>query len=153
MPKEGQPIDDWDEMVNIFNVKKFCNTVEETGARWAAVSKAGNPDAVIAMNSGADKMVYVFKEQDYLAGDIGDLSLLPSASTIDGKQWHALLWLDCFWAHMGKPGPIDPPRFSDEELAAYINACHKEGGGVTLNSFIRTKSAANLVKDGQEALE
>ena len=211
MPKKGQPIDDWDEMVNVFNVKQFCNEVEETGAgwlifpfgqnnsyycspnpvlekllpghctkrdlmkeiaeelkikgikliaylpsetdsaveeirnafgwdlhpsdkskfqkiymefirvwaerygklisgwwfdgcydaymhshlrtrewsnkrfdyaRWAAVSKAGNPDAVIAMNSGADKMVYVFKEQDYLAGEVGDLSLLPGASTL-----------------------------------------------------------------------
>ena len=101
-------------------------------SEWSAAARAGNPDAVVAMNPGVG-MTYVFKEQDYIAGEVNDLSYLPENALINGMQWHALTWIDCFWGHTEKPGPIVPPRFGDEELLAYVSACHRVGGAVTLN--------------------
>jgi len=51
----------------------------------------------------------------------------------DGKQWHSLVWLDCFWFHTDPEKPIPPPRFFDAELHDYLYTRHRNGGGVTLN--------------------
>ena len=101
-------------------------------SEWSAAARAGNPDAVVAMNPGVG-MTYVFKEQDYIAGEVNDLSYLPENALINGMQWHALTWIDCFWGHTEKPVPIVPPRFADEELLTYVETCHRIGGAVTLN--------------------
>lgn len=100
---------------------------------WSSAAKAGNPYAVVALNPGADAMEYVFREQDYVAGEVNDLKPLPDGPLIDGMQWHALTWMDCFWMHGEKPGLIAPPRFTDDELYDYVAACRRIGGGVTLN--------------------
>jgi hypothetical protein len=102
-------------------------------AAWASATKAGNPNAVVALNPGADAMGYAFREQDYLAGEVNDLKRLPDGPLVDGLQWHALTWIDCFWMHAERPGPIAPPRFTDDELYEYVAACRRQGGGVTLN--------------------
>lgn len=102
-------------------------------ARWSAAAMAGNPDAVVALNPGADAMGYAFKEQDYLGGEANDLKRLPAGPLVDGMQWHALIWMDCFWIHGSEPGPIAPPRFSEDEMYAYVKACRSRGGAVTWN--------------------
>ena len=105
-------------------------------AEWAAASRAGNPNAVIAMNFGVDDR-YPFREQDYLAGECNDLTAHKcETALVDGMQWHALLWIDCCWIHAKCPGPIDPPRFSLDDLHAFVQGAHTNGGGVTLNAGI-----------------
>jgi Alpha-L-fucosidase. len=118
--------------------KGFCRTHEWNNSRfnyteWADAAKAGNPDAVIAMCTGAEALGYVSKEQEYIAGEVNTLNHIPTGPLKDGIQWHTLIWLDCFWMHAKKTGPIEPPRFTDEELLNYIKTCNSYGGGVTLN--------------------
>lgn len=101
-------------------------------SRFSAAARAGNPKALIAMCPGANSYKCVFPEiEDYLAGE-GKNLVLPEKQLIYGLQWHSLIWIDCFWAHE-KEGEIEPPRFSDDELANYINQCNDKNGAVTLN--------------------
>lgn len=101
--------------------------------RWQAAARAGNPDAVIAMCPGAETMEYVFKEQDYLAGEANTLNHQNDGPLIDGMQWHCLIWLDCFWMHSKEPGEIVPPRFTDEEVIGFMLRCKAQNGAVTWN--------------------
>ncbi|MFD2331734.1 alpha-L-fucosidase [Cohnella sp. GCM10020058] len=103
-------------------------------ASWAGAAKAGNPAAVVSMNPGADEMGYAFAEQDYLGGEANDLKQLPTGPLVDGMQWQALVWMDCFWMHdRDAEGTIPPPRFTEDEMYAYTAACRRQGGAVTWN--------------------
>jgi alpha-L-fucosidase len=113
---------EWDN--SRFDIKAFAEAV-----------RAGKPGVPFAMNNGVndEKHEYCFPEEDYMAGEANKLTVRPTGPLQDGKQWHGYVWLDCFWAHQGLPKPIIPPRFSDDELFDYVNTCHRNGGGVTLN--------------------
>jgi len=106
-------------------------------AEWFASTRAGNSLAIVAMNSGVakDRHTCVFPEkEDYLAGESNDLLIRPGdVKGQDGKQWHGLVWLDCFWGHFEKPGMIAAPRFTDDQLLDYLNECRSHAGGVTFN--------------------
>lgn len=135
----GTLIDGWwyDGCYNSYE-KDFLRTQGWSNERFdyedfKAASCAGNPDAVIAMCPGAEKMKYAFREQDYLAGEANTLNHKPEAALIDGMQWHCLVWLDCKWGHWEKAGKIEAPRFTDEELWSFYDGCHSVGGAVTWN--------------------
>ena len=118
--------------------KPFLRTREWSNRRfdineWLASVKAGNPESVVAMNTGANNFELLFPYLDYLAGETNDLKTVPQGPLYNGAQWQALTYLDCLWGHVKVVGPIKPPRFSDEELFAWILACHIRGGAVTLN--------------------
>ncbi|ABX41164.1 hypothetical protein [Lachnoclostridium phytofermentans] len=101
--------------------------------RWQMAARDGNPDAVIAMCPGAEDMRYVFRDQDYLAGEANTLNHLNEGPLIDGMQWHCLVWLDCFWMHGKEPGEIVPPRFSDQEVTDFALQCQQQKGAITWN--------------------
>lgn len=135
----GSLIDGWwyDGCYNSME-KDFLRTQGWTNERfdyaeWKAVSCAGNPESVIAMCPGAEKMQYAFMEQDYLAGEANTLNHKPESPLIDGMQWHCLIWLDCKWGHVEKPGKIESPRFTDEELWNFYDGCRQVKGAVTWN--------------------
>lgn len=101
--------------------------------RFASAARSGNPAALISMCPGANSFRCVFPEiEDYLAGEANNLAVRPVGPLLYGLQWHALVWIDCFWAHE-KAGEMDPPRFFDVELLNYLFHCRGAGGGVTLN--------------------
>jgi hypothetical protein len=118
---------------------------------WFKAARAGNPDAIVAFNdgsfcSGIEKPVTPL--QDYLSGEVEELidgkirlgqgenapRYLPKARFVEGTtcQWHALVPIDCPWAYY-KPGPMPPPKYSDEELFRFVKSCRVAGGAVTLN--------------------
>jgi hypothetical protein len=101
--------------------------------KWVACAKAGNHDALVAFNNGVGSFLPICASQDYTAGEANDLSYLPSGRMNSYTQWHALTYLDCFWGHTEQVGAIEPPRFSDEELFAYVKKCREKKGAVTLN--------------------
>ena len=118
---------------------------------WFAAARAGNPDAAVAFNDGSlcigsDQAVTPL--EDYLSGEIDVLVdgkvrfgrqatppvFMPKSRFVEGTtvQWHGLLPIDCNWMHSG-PGPMPPPRYSDEELFRFVKAVKAVGGAVTLN--------------------
>jgi len=100
---------------------------------WGEAVRAGNPDSVYALNPGANTFQYVSEDEGFLAGEANDLRVRPGRPLIGDKQWHSLVWIDCFWVHTTPGQTIDAPRFFDLELHDYLHACHANGGGVTLN--------------------
>lgn len=100
---------------------------------WGEAVRAGNPASIYALNPGANTFQYVSEDEGYLAGEANDLRVRPGRPLIGDKQWHALTWIDCFWMHKDPGSPIDAPRYFDAELHAYLDACHRNGGAVTLN--------------------
>ena len=103
---------------------------------WFNAARVGNPNAIISMNSGVqhEKHIPVYADEDYLGGESNDLSVRPADGPLqDGIQWHGLVWIDCFWGHFEKPGTIESPRFTDEQLRDYLQTCWQHQGGVTFN--------------------
>ncbi len=118
---------------------------------WTEASRAGNPDAVIAYNDGSfciGQTQPLTPLQDYLSGEAevlrdGKIRLgraedaplyLPESRFVPGTQcqWHALAFIDCFWGH-SKPGPMEPPLYSDADLLSLLRSCRSVGGAVTFN--------------------
>ena len=116
--------------------KKWLRTRDWSNKRfekkdWIDTVKAGSPDRIFAMCTGANKMEYVFEEEEYLAGESsGDRE--PWEYQEDKKQWHCLFWLDCPWVHT-RVGEMEPPKFSDEYLIGYVKRCLAAKGAVTMN--------------------
>ena len=122
---------------------------------WFAAARAGNPDALIALNDGSfctGKTDPVTPLQDYLSGEVNDLKdgqiqlgwagderplYRPTGRFAPGTevQWHALVPVDCAWGHE-TPGPMEPPRYPDADLFAFVRQCTDVGGAVTLNAGI-----------------
>jgi alpha-L-fucosidase len=108
-----------------------CDRFEGSG--WGEAVRAGNPDSVYALNPGANTFQYVSEDEGFLAGEANDLRVRPGQPLIGDKQWHSLVWIDCFWLHTTRGTKIDAPRFFDPELHGYLHRCHANGGAVTLN--------------------
>ncbi|MGE9290086.1 MAG: hypothetical protein ACQKBT_03795 [Puniceicoccales bacterium] len=103
-------------------------------ARWLDACRAGNPNVVVSFCRGANDPGYVTPLQDFLSGECNDLKLLKCESAeVDGVQWHALPWIDCFWMHAKLPGTIDPPRYELDELYEFLHQAQEHGGAVTFN--------------------
>lgn len=116
--------------------KPFLRTFDWNNDRfnkeeWLAAAKAGNPDAAIAMCTGANAMQYLYEEEEYLPGESNDLTHFPWDYDSREKQWHVLTWLDCFWGLGMERMPS--PRFSNKELYEYVRKCIDKKGAVTLN--------------------
>ncbi|MFC1462507.1 hypothetical protein ACFLQU_02770 [Verrucomicrobiota bacterium] len=144
---------------------------------YAKALKAGNPDAIIAFNSGANALVVAYSEyEDYTSGEmIGNLPIcemgfyrqfvedkLPEADYepirrfIDDEQYHMLNFLGSEW---GK----GPTRLPDELVAGYTRYVTDHDAVITWDvpieangnipaPFIRQLSAiSHVVGTGQEA--
>lgn len=115
-----------------FTITKDWNNKRFDRDEWFAATKAGNPDAIIGMNTGANIMGCVFEEEEYLPGEVNDLTKLPWDYESRDKQWHALTYLDCFWM-LSEGNTMPEPRFTNEELYDYVKECTDKKGAVTLN--------------------
>jgi hypothetical protein len=135
---------------------------------WFDAARAGNPKSALAFNDGSfciGKTTPVTDAQDYLSGEVEILSKgkirldrgrfpkyhTPQSGKVDGTQcqWHALVPIDCVWAHGSPPGGVFSERFVsvpadpifpmektvywDEELLSFMASCLSVGGAVTLN--------------------
>jgi hypothetical protein len=103
------------------------------GSGWGEAVRAGNAESVYCLNPGSNTFQYCIEDEDYLAGETGDLRVRPGRPLVGDKQWHALVWIDCFW-QVTEPGEAVPaPKFFDPELHGYLKRCHDNKGAVTLN--------------------
>lgn len=96
----------------------------------AKVMKAGNPNSLVAFNSGIHpKVKYYSKWDDYLAGEMEYFSDVPASQFLNGKQWHTLSYLGKYWARPGL-------RYKNEDMINYIKACNSAGGVVTMDACL-----------------
>ena len=122
------------------------------GVGWTEAVVAGNPDSVYCLNSGANTYQYCVEDEGFLAGKASHLHTQPGMPLVGDKQWHALLWTDCFWQHTEPGKKIDGPRFFDPELHRYLKRVNENGGAATLNIGIyqngklAEESAAQLTR-------
>ncbi len=88
---------------------------------FAEAMKAGNPDSLVAFNSGVrNPIVCVTEYEDYTGGEISNTlptngeepCVLPVGRWVKGAQYHLLTFLGGCWCN-------PRPRFSDELVVAY----------------------------------
>ncbi len=97
---------------------------------YADALRAGNPEALVAFNSGVWTPVRAYSQyEDYTAGEIADdLPQCPGGS-IEGdgghrELYHVLSYLGAFWGR-------GEPRFPDALVAGYTQHVNSHGGVVT----------------------
>ncbi|MBS7262014.1 MAG: discoidin domain-containing protein [Eubacteriales bacterium] len=88
--------------------------------------RSGNPDALIALNSGSDN-VRLTKEQDLVAGERDGLDLPPYGRLVNGMQSHVVTYLGPYYA---APGVV----CSNVELVRFVKRTNEQGGVVTLDA-------------------
>jgi alpha-L-fucosidase len=97
---------------------------------FAAASRAGNPNSVIAFNPGVVyRTISITPFEDYIAGEVDQPDQWKARRYADGKQdgaqIHMLSYLGEKW------GTGDTPRFKDEEVIAFSRKLWDAGGAVT----------------------
>ena len=96
---------------------------------FAAASRAGNPNAVVAFNPGVvNRTISVTPHEDYIAGEVSNPTLWNAnrhgSGYVDGAQLHFLGYLGTRWGQ-------GAPRFSTEEAVAFTTAVAAVGSAVT----------------------
>ena len=100
---------------------------EKWFATIAKALRSGNPDAAIAFNQGLiDRhgMIRYSPQNDYTAGEMGDLEFVPEDRWVDGAQCQ-------LWTYLGTHWSLSGLRFSDRELCDYARRVVKNGGALT----------------------
>lgn len=102
----------------------------------AAAIKTGFPDRMVALNYWSFPIETEW--QDFWSGELTDLPLKPFGARYirrgagKGLQAHAAIRFDAPWFHITQDKPMEPPRYTAAELAAYIRTCQRDRAPVTL---------------------
>lgn len=100
----------------------------------AKAFKAGNPDAIIALNPGVAISAYS-RHEDFTAGEQNRFEAVPEGRWLNGEQWHVLSFLghsrpdNNLAAGWCEPGV----QYAPEELADYIFQVNRQGGVVSVD--------------------
>lgn len=95
-------------------------------ASFTAALKAGNPDSLVAFNSGVFPMVKPTSEfDDYTAGEMNEMTapnkFYALGRLVDGAQFHLLSFLGSFWRD-------GEPRYPDGLVIEYTRYINSLGG-------------------------
>ena len=98
-------------------------------ASFSAAARAGNPNSIVAFNSGVYPRVHSITQfEDYTAGEINDPENVVIRNnyngTMDGCQFHILTYLGQTW---GKGNP----RYTDEQVINCSRNIIKANGAIT----------------------
>ena len=74
-----------------------------------------------------------------------------------GLQFQSLIFLDAPWVHSKPDTEMEPPRFSGEVLASYVQSCMQNQGAVTVNLGIYqaasiSPQARQLMRSGRRKI-
>jgi alpha-L-fucosidase len=110
----------WDDLTKRYN----WNT-------WAAASRVGNPESILAFNPGTriDKaFTALTDQQDYTAGEQNKFQVTPQTNPAPKElQWHILSFLGTHWAAK------DGPTHSDQYMIDYVRKVNALGGTVSID--------------------
>lgn len=96
---------------------------------FAKAAKTGNPNSIVAFNTGVHYPIPTTPCDDYTAGEVNDLVVhhrhSPLARGNNQSQLHVLSFLGQYWCSG------DSPRFDDALAVAYSRHVWQAGGAIT----------------------
>jgi hypothetical protein len=97
-------------------------------------AKSGNPESLVAFNSGIDVNYLYTSHQDYYAGETTSLTFQPTGRLHGGLQLHQWTCIDNLdWVHSKPNTPFAEPLYSDAELLDFTRRITGVGGAATYN--------------------
>ena len=107
---------------------------------YESAIKAGNPDALIALNGGVSEtgIMKYYRNEDYTCGERVDFDFVPANGTVDGSQAHILVPLglppegENFWSSWAMPGV----KYDAAYLADYMRRLKSVGCALTIDVAI-----------------
>ena len=97
--------------------------------------KAGNPDAIVALNGGLFKDLHMnYFDEDFVCGEFNSLGFLPKERFVNGKaQAHILCPLGTRGCGIGASWGSFGLAYDPQYIADYVRALHKAGGVITFD--------------------
>ncbi len=120
-----------------YSDKMYEHQDEPNFGSFAAAARAGNPNSIIAFNSGVKTPVARLTEhEDYTAGEVNRALPVfdkgcPVCDNVDGSQYHLLTFAGERWG-------IGPMRFGSEFVRAYTSEVNRRGGVISWDVPIST---------------
>jgi hypothetical protein len=113
-----------------YHEQLYGGETEPNFKTFAQALRAGNPERILAFNSGTDKpFVRLTQEQDYTAGEVSNAFPVPNKwqslkEQADGQLLHLLSYLGSWWGEGN-------PRFNDQFAGGYTRQFIESGGMIT----------------------
>lgn len=103
--------------------------------RFTVAAKTGYPGRLVTYNAGVAQTFLYTTHQDYWAGELVDLKTPANRRYLEnGLQWFGWTCLDDRrWVHHRLDSEIPKPLHTDEEVIAYVRACHSHQAPMTFN--------------------
>ena len=103
--------------------------------RMTASAKTGYGERLVTYNAGVGETFLYTEHQDYWAGELIDLNVLPLGRFLEnGLQWHGWTCLDDRrWVYRDNSKPADDPLYTDEEIVAYLRVCQRRQSTMCFN--------------------
>ena len=102
---------------------------------FADAIKAGNPEALVALNVGVEARVSAYSvSDDFTTGEQNEFADLPDSRFIGGAQWHTLSFLGIPPDGTAYNGWCQPKsKYTGEYMRDYVEKVHERGGVVTID--------------------
>ncbi|MCJ8014490.1 discoidin domain-containing protein [Paenibacillus sp. KQZ6P-2] len=99
--------------------------------KYSQAAKHGNPNAIISFNPGVSlqKNPQAGDYEDYISGEQGSFSIVPSGRWLDGLQWHIL-------SHLGSTWSKPEVKYTDWAISKNIKSINQNQGVVTMDAAI-----------------
>lgn len=107
-----------------------CRYSSEEFQRYADALRAGNEASIVAFNMNDLRLRKTHEAEDYIAGERFGLDHCPDSRWLEGRQWHLISYLGSTWGGGGV-------RYTDDQVARYLQEVTGRGGVVTLDIQIR----------------
>jgi len=108
----------------------FIGYDDEKLGIMASALKAGDPNAIVALNVGVqDKVRAYTPHEDFTTGEQNEFFDRPVSRWVGGEQWHILSFLGNGWAQAGV-------RYGKSAMAEYVQEVNEVGGVVSIDVLL-----------------
>jgi F5/8 type C domain/Alpha-L-fucosidase len=104
----------------------YSNPLPPNFSSFVAAAKAGNPDSIVAFNSGPKyPPTRMTDREDYTAGEVYDLrEMYCSGRWVQTSQFHLTSFLGTDWG-------VGPKRYSNQQVQEITRQVNRCGGAIT----------------------
>ena len=103
--------------------------------RFTVAAKRGCPTRLVTYNAGVNQTFLYTTHQDYWAGEMVNLDTPAKGRYLgSGLQWFGWTCIeDRRWVQSRLDTPIPPPRYTDEQVIAFVRTCNQHMAPMTFN--------------------